>query len=150
MERKIVFVFVMLTLIAGLSFASGVANQRAESVSLMQLILNPEKYHGKLVRVIGVSRIEFEGNGIWFTKEHYKHRVYKNSLWITPDYKSLGVTPQQLEKFNGKYVLMEGVFNKDIHGHMGMNSGALDKVTRFDPWEKEEETSQPTDTLDKK
>ena len=144
MKRKTMIVFVVSALVAGLCFACGTVNHTVESVSLMQLIVNPEMYHGKLVRVIGVSRIEFEGDGIWFTKEHYKHNVYMNALWIESDYNALGVTRQQLEQFNGQYVLAEGVFNKDNHGHLGMYSGAFEKVTRFQLWEKEEQTSQPT------
>ena len=150
MKRKVIVVCVLSVLVAGFCFGFGMANQKVESVSLIQLIVNPENYHGKLVRVIGVSRIKFEDNGIWFSKEHYRHCVYKNSLWIELDYKALGATPQQLEKFNGKYVLMEGVFDKDNHGHMGMSSGALEKVTRFDLWEKEEKNCQQEDALEKK
>jgi len=145
MKQKAMLMCVVSALIVGLSFSCGTVNHELESVSLMQLIVNPEQYHGKPVRVIGVSRIEFEGDSIWLTKEHYQHRIYKNSLWIVPDYKALGVTPQDLEKLNGKYVLMEGIFNKDNHGHMGLNSGALEKITRFQLWEKEE---QPTDAPD--
>ena len=140
MKRKMMMVFVGAALVAGLCFACSTANQNVKAVPLMQLIVNPEKYHGKLVRVIGVSRIEFEGDSIWFTKEHYKHRIHENSLWIEPDYNALGATRQQLEQFNGKYVLMEGIFNQDNHGHMGMYSGALENVTRFQLWEKEEGT----------
>ena len=144
MKRKVMMVIVGSALLAGFCFSCGTANHNARSVSLMQLIVNPEKYHGKLVRVIGVSRIEFEGDSIWFTKEHYQHGVSMNSLWIEPDYNALGTTRQQLEQFNGKYVLIEGVFNKDNHGHLGMYSGSLEKITRFQLWE-EEETSQPMD-----
>lgn len=158
MKRKIMLVFVGFALVAVLGFTcgtannnamslslKGTANQNIEDVSMMKLIVNPEKYHGELVRIIGVSRIEFEGDGVWFTKEHFNHSILKNSLWIEPDYNALGATRQQLEQFNGKYVLMEGVFNKDNHGHLGMYSGALEKITRFQLWEKEEKTSQPTD-----
>ena len=128
----------MVGLIASICLAFGLANQKTESVSLMQLIINPDQYHEKIVRVIGVSRIEFEENGIWFSKEHYEHRVYKSSLWIVPDYDALKTTPKELKKYNGKYVLMEGVFNKNKHGHMGMNSGTLEEVTRFQLWEETE------------
>ena len=147
MKRKMMMVLLGSALFAGLCFACGTVSHKVESVSLMQLIMNPEEYHGKLVRVIGVSRIEFEGDSIWFTKEHYKHNVYINSLWIDPDYDALGDTRQQLEQLNGKYVLIEGVFNKDNHGHMGMYSGAIEKITRFQLWEEEEKISQPTDSL---
>jgi hypothetical protein len=136
MKRKMMLVFVVSAVFVGLCFTCGAANNKVESVSLMQLIVNPEEYHGKPVRVIGVSCIEFEGDAIWFAKEHYEHFVYMNALWIEPDYDALGATRQQLEQFNGKYVLIEGVFNKDNHGHMGMYSGAIEKVTRFQLWEK--------------
>lgn len=150
MRRKVIVVLVGSALVAGICLAFGTVNRKVTTVSLIQLIANPDKYHGKPVRVIGVARIEFEGNGIWFTKEHYKHRVYKNSLWIEPDYKALGATPKQLKEFNGKYVLMEGIFNKDDKGHMGMNSGALEKVTRYDLWEEGTQTGRPATAPDKK
>ena len=139
-------VFVGFTLAVGLCFACGTPNNKLESVSFMQLIAESDKFHGKLVRVIGVSRIEFEGDSIWFMKEHYIHGIHQNSLWIEPDYNALGVTRQQLEQLNGKYVLIEGIFNKNNHGHLGMYSGALENITRFRLWEKEEKGSRPTDT----
>jgi len=138
MKQKVMMICIVSALLLGFSCASGTTSPEVESVSLMQLIVNPEQYHGKRVRVIGISILEFEGDSIWFTKEHYVHRIYKNSLWIVPDYVALQTTPQELEEFNGKYVLMEGIFNKNDHGHMGLNSGTLEKITRFQLWEKEE------------
>ena len=136
MIRKVVVICSITILIVGLRFAFGKTDHGIESVSLMQLIVNPDKYQDKHVRVIGVSRIEFEGNAIFFTKEHYENRVSENSLWIEPDYKVLESTPQQLKEFNGKYVLVEGVFNKNNKGHFAMNSGALEDITRFELMEK--------------
>jgi hypothetical protein len=40
---------------------------------------------------------------------------------------------------------MEGFFNMDNHGHLGMYSGALESITRFQLWEKEQQADQPTD-----
>jgi hypothetical protein len=137
MPRKFIIISNILILTAGLCFGFGNVNQNAESVSLSQLIATPGKYHGKVVRIIGVARIEFEGDSIWFTKEHYVHRIYENSLWIIPNYKALNTTRTKLERMNGKYVLMEGIFNKDKHGHGGIFSGTLENVTRFQIWEKE-------------
>lgn len=145
MKRKQILVFAGSIFFAVLCTACSNLNRDIEPVSLIQLIENPEEYHGKLVRVIGVSRIEFESDGIWFTKEHYDQNVYMNSLWMEPDYDSLGVTRQQLEQFNGKYVLVEGVFNKNNHGHLGMYSGALEDISRFQLWEDEGKSNKPTD-----
>lgn len=112
-------------------------NQHAviEDVSLMQLIVTPEKYDGKTVRVFGVSFIEFESNGIWFSKEQLEYGGMKNALWLEPDYDAIGKNRAELAKYNGQYVLVEGVFNKNKLGHLGMYSGSLEKIFRFHPCE---------------
>ncbi|MCP3875093.1 MAG: hypothetical protein GY699_18315 [Desulfobacteraceae bacterium] len=114
-------------------FGFGEANHDAISVSLINLIATPEKYHDKTIRVIGVSNIAFEGNSIYLSKEHWANFVMKNAIWITPNYKAIGKTEKELSEFNGRYVLIEGVFNKNDNGHMGLFSGSIDNVTRFQP-----------------
>lgn len=131
MSEKLIIASILATLFGGSCFAFGTANHLAKSVSLMQLIVNPEKYHGKLVSVIGVSNVGIEKNSICFSKEHSQY-IGEECFWIVPDYEALKTTPEELAKFNGKYVLMEGVFNKDNHGHMGMLAGALENITRFE------------------
>ena len=103
---------------------------------MINLIATPEKYHGKVVRLIGVSFIKFESNGIYLSKEHLNNGVTKNALWLSFDFKAIGKTEEELSKYNGQYVLVEGVFNIDDKGHMGLKSGSIEKITRFDPWEK--------------
>jgi len=39
------------------------------------LIANPKDYHGKIVRVIGFVRLEFEGNAIYLHQGDYKHSL---------------------------------------------------------------------------
>jgi len=105
-----------------------------ESVSLVRLIANPDKYHNRKVRIIGVAHLEFETNGVYLTKEHCEERIHKNGLWIESDYEALKTTEDKLASYNGKYVLMEGVFDKNCTGHFGMWSGGLVKISRYDEW----------------
>lgn len=108
------------------------ADQDAVDVSIIALIANPDEYDGKVVRVMGVGRLEFEGNSIYLHKEDYEMRNSRNGLWI-----SLGseATPyEDAEKYNGEYVLIEGVFSKENHGHMGLWSGAIVNITRYIRW----------------
>jgi hypothetical protein len=135
--KKIPLIILSVSLITNLCFAYGKAASNSIGVSLIELIANPEKYHGKLIRVIGVTQIEFEGNQIFTSKEHYEFSVLKNALKINPDIEVLGVKEDKLKKYNGKYVLIEGIFNKDDTGHMGMNSGSIDKVSRFQLWDRQ-------------
>ena len=119
-------------LIAGLCFAFDTVKHPVEFVSLMQLIVNPEKYHGKRVSVVGVSKNGFEVHNICFSKEHSQYGITQNCLWIIPDHEALKVTSKELEGANGKYVLMEGIFNKENHGHLGAYAGTLENITRFE------------------
>lgn len=129
-----------ILLIITLTFSSNViahgdANHNAIGVSIVQLISNPEKYHKKIVRVIGVANAAFEGNFICLSFEHHKYGVYKNCVWHSPNYIKLLATPGMLAKYNGKYVLMEGEFNMENNGHMGLSTGSLENVTRYELWQ---------------
>ena len=109
------------------------ANSYAESVTMIQLIATPEKYDGKLVRVIGVGNLEFEGNCIALSKDDLEYGVVGTSIWI-----ELGeqATPyEEAQQYNGEYVIVEGVFDKDDSGHMGLFSGAIIDVSRYELWD---------------
>jgi hypothetical protein len=100
------------------------------------LISRPELYHEKPVRVIGFVNLEFEGNGLYLHEDDWRHSIYRNGIWIDPP---PGIEPDSggtNAPINRQYVLVEGVFDASNHGHMGMWSGALHSVTRFDPWKR--------------
>ena len=46
-----------------------VESQEPIDVSLIQLIANPNEYHGKFVRLIGFCRLEFEGDALFLHRE---------------------------------------------------------------------------------
>lgn len=97
-------------------------------ISLIQLIQHPDKYHDKMVRVIGVAKLGFEAKAVYVSTEDKDKAVTKNALWldveITDDYK----------KLTGKHVLVEGIFNKDSLGHLKLYSGTITKVKRLEEW----------------
>jgi hypothetical protein len=100
-------------------------------VSLINLIATPEKYQGKIVRVEGYLDIEFEGNAIYIHKEDYEHSLLKNAIWI--DFSRDEMT-KYTKAFNEKYVIIEGVFDMNNNGHMGLFSGTIGKISRLDLW----------------
>lgn len=104
----------------------------AIDVSIIQLIANPSEYHGKKVRVIGVGNLEFEGDGLYLSKDDLKYGT-NNSLWLVL---SLDATPyEDAMEYNGKYVLVEGTFDMNNKGHFGMWLGAIVDITRYINWE---------------
>lgn len=99
-------------------------------LSIIQLIATPERYHGKVVRIVGFVRLEFEGNAIYLHQEDLKHGLTTNGLWLS-------VTDEiekRADKYSDKYVLVEGTFNSHNKGHMEMNSGAIENIKRLEVW----------------
>ena len=117
---------------SGYSETQNAANQYAKDVTMIQLIADPEKYDGQLVRVIGVGNLEFEGNCISLSKEDLKYGV-GNSIWIELGEKAISY--EQAKNYNGEYVIIEGIFDKDYCGHMDMFCGSIKNISRYDLWD---------------
>ena len=114
-------------------FAQPLVAAEPLDVSLVRLIANPKDYDGKVVRVIGFMRLEFEVDGIYLHQDDYKHSIYKNGLWIDAG-EDMHKRKAELDQ---KYVLVEGTFNanrwslsshvkrygspqRSVHGHVSL------------------------------
>lgn len=100
------------------------------NVTLVQLIANPQPFDGKLIRVIGFLRIEFEGDVLYLHREDYENAILGDGIWVE-------VTPEmtkQTKVLSMNYVLLEGVFNSNERGHMGMWSGTISRIRRAQLW----------------
>lgn len=93
-----------------------------ESISIINLIANPEKYYGKKVNVTGYMISEFEGTAIYLSRDDYDNRIYKNSIFLLIG-KGSGY-----EYYNKEYVTLNGTFVEG-NGHMGLFSGMLDDIS---------------------
>jgi hypothetical protein len=96
---------------------------------MVRLLANPEKFHGKQIRVIGFLRLEFEGNALYLHREDYKERLTRNAVWVelTAD--------KQHAKLSNHYVLIEGTFNANNLASLPLWSGTIVKVTRAERWD---------------
>jgi hypothetical protein len=121
---------IALMFIVAILLAVPIQAQQPAEVTLIQLIANPEKFDGKLIRVIGFLRLEFEGNVLYLHREDYENAILGNGIWVD-------VTPalsKQSAKLNMSYVLLEGIFSSGDRGHMGMWSGAIKQIRRAEVW----------------
>ena len=113
-------------------FMSGEVDLEAISVSIINLIATPERYAGKVVRVKGISNIVFDGTAIYLSSDDLRFGFTKNAIWLDIDFEKLGVTWHDLEQFNGKPVLLEGIFDPTRNGQWGLFSGSITNVHRFE------------------
>ncbi len=109
--------------LASAQFVAAEARREREFVSIVNLISNPDDYHGKVVVITGFLSLDFEGSGIYLHQDDYEYGITKNGLWCVID----------LEKYRASdhsYVGIEGVFNAKAKGHLGMWSGTIENVKR--------------------
>jgi hypothetical protein len=103
---------------------------KSENVTLVQLIANPDQFNGKLIRVIGFLRLEFEGDVLYLHREDYEHAILGDGI-------SVDVTSEitnQKETLNMHYALLEGIFDAKYRGHMGAWCGTLRNIRRAELW----------------
>lgn len=85
MIKRAVSVFLVATILVGGYVATNRSN-RVVDVSMVSLIANPLKFHGRHIRVWGVSYTDFiESPGatlIFLTKEHAEMFILENSIRI--------------------------------------------------------------------
>ena len=118
----------MKTLLLFFTLLAGAAHGQAPTVSLVQLIASPEKFDGKSVIIEGVINLEFEGNAVYMTKEHWKHSGYSFGIWLEADDK----LARGWRWANGLYCVLKGTFKADDRGHMGLWMGSLTDVLILD------------------
>lgn len=99
-----------------------------EDVSMVQLIANPEKYDGTAIQVIGFVGLEPEGTAVYLHKEDHENGLTRNALGLDVSDEIL----KERKKYDRKYVIIRGTFNAKSKGHLSMNSGTIENITRFD------------------
>jgi len=98
--------------------------------SLIALIAAPDRYQLKTVQVIGFANLEFEGNALYVGREDFERGLVANAVWIdVPD----SLMPKDSSLRRGYYIV-DGRFRADVRGHMGMFSGTIDSISRFERW----------------
>lgn len=128
MARYLIVAALLLTALPAFTLG-GRAAEMAENVSMVQLIATPEKFDGKFVRVIGFLTLEFEGDALYLHREDLVQGL-DNCVWVH----RTDVMERDRKTLNRHYVVIEGVFDAQDHGHMGMFGGAIKDITRIETW----------------
>jgi hypothetical protein len=123
--KRLMAAAVMYACLCGAATAQDVTN-----VAMVQLIATPERFHGKLVRVIAFFKHEFEGTVLYPHREDYDQALIPNGIWI-----DVPLNNSSYKAMSLGYVVAEGTFDAKSKGHMGMWSGTLTKVSRLQKWE---------------
>lgn len=104
-----------------------------QHVSMISLISNPMKYHGKRIHIEGYLHLKFEDAALYLCKKDADYLIGANAYWVRFSKK---VKKDNLNKdstvdlvyFDSKYVAISGVFNYNNSGHLGSYAGAIESI----------------------
>ena len=98
------------------------------NVSLVSLIATPEKYDGKYIRIAGVGYFDSKGglNAIFLTREDKRKANGANGIFLNFD-----SSVSKGDTLNDKFVVAQGVFAAQNHGHLGAFAASLNNVDRL-------------------
>ncbi|MDB6079448.1 MAG: hypothetical protein JWO82_3195 [Akkermansiaceae bacterium] len=99
----------------------------AREVTFAELLLDPQVYHGKRVRLTGYYHGEFEGS--CFREKAEGAGDWKRTIWLGGA--SVHANPDQIDEVNDDYIIVEGTYSFEDKGHMGMFAGSLCDCTRI-------------------
>jgi hypothetical protein len=114
--------------------------------SLVQMLANLEHYHGKEVLVEGYLVVEFEGTAIYLSKDDADFMITRNGFWVSFENNTLDMRLAEIaERFNCRYVLLEGTFDAGNLGHLRGWQGAICKVSRLQALTRMQHETSATD-----
>jgi hypothetical protein len=110
----------------------GLAQPTPIHTSMVELLATPEEFHGKLVQVSGYLHNQFEDTALYLSKEDADYVNGRQAVWIVVGDKMETDPRKPGEYFDCKRVMVEGIFDKNIGGHLGLYSrGGIRDISRI-------------------
>jgi hypothetical protein len=136
-EKFILDVLFVAIFFNGLFCDVAYAGSRDESVSIINLIATPERYHGKVVVISAYVTIKLGYMSLCPTehpltlKDCLWLEIYSGTLKTSEGMARYTVEENKWRPFDGRAVSLRGTFDKKETGRRGMWSGAIKNVTAF-------------------
>lgn len=115
------------------SITIGVRSGKAQLVSPIRLIAEPQAYDGQQVFVGGVLRYEFESRVLYLSMEDYAWRRSWNAIRVRF---SEAWSEELLERLSGRQVLIEGRFVAEREVDWLNPNGVVESVVAIESWDR--------------
>lgn len=101
-------------------------NAETKEYSMVALIADPQKYNNRRIRTRGYVSLEFENTALYLSENDAKNYLSKNAIWLSSEV-------MDRHELQGRYAVVEGVFDSTKRGHLGQFSGTIRDIVRFEP-----------------
>lgn len=121
------FMKLATVLLAVIVSSCGSDGNDVRNVSIVKLIAFPEEHHGKFIRLVGYAKFDPDSSVIFLSDDDFKYGNLSNGF-------SIEIRESERVELNGvrAWVLVEGVFNVENKGHLGLYDGSIESISRLD------------------
>jgi len=98
----------------------------ADSVTLTELLSEPEKYNGRKVSVVGFYYMKSPSSVLYPDKKAFKKSNTENAVWIGAD--SEDANPSKVVRKNKKTIKVIGIFRGGGFGIFDQYAGKIDEI----------------------
>ncbi len=95
-------------------------------VSIVQLIVNPQDYENKKIRIKGYLSFKHEGNAVYLHKDDYENVISENAIYLY--IKEKDFIENSINKPYEGYMSIVGVFTNKDKGHKSLFVGAMKEI----------------------
>lgn len=120
---RYLFLILLLWSFSHGSFSQAIRLKDGGNVSMIEVLLYPEKFDDKPILLQGIFIYEFDQNALYLSKESAEYGVSAEAVWIR--FSDGFESDRDLEKLNGKYVSIYGTFDKEQLGPLGNFRGSI-------------------------
>jgi len=106
------------------------AASSTQNISLVQLIVTPEKFDGKQVSAVGFLTMDHDGDLLYMHEADSSNWILGNAIWIRRS-EDMGKNRNVL---SGKYVKVTGVFRADYTQQLRYPLGGFFEVNSITLW----------------
>lgn len=92
-------------------------------VSMIQLIATPEKFDGRLVRLLGFAHFEWEGDALYLHREDFEANLTTNAVRLVID-----GPLEKYKKLSDMHVLVDGRFSVRGPSPFGRYAGTISDI----------------------
>jgi hypothetical protein len=93
-----------------------------ERVSIVQLLVTPQAFEGRHVRLQGFCHLKVEERTVYLSRDDARHVNTASAIWLVLD-----TSPPE---FDETFVIVEGVFTSRVRGHQDLWPASIE-VTRL-------------------
>lgn len=125
---KIVRLLALFVVVSSVAYSN--AATQVQNVSLIELLIQPEKFDGRTIAVVGFLETSFDGSLLYLHREDSENWILENAIWVHRN----ELMDKNQGSLNRKYVKVIGKFKVGYKEQLGDPPNGFSEIRDIKLW----------------